>query len=41
LLPGQFDWTREVIRVLRAVGLATDVRLPPERGLPSDDIIRE
>jgi len=28
LLPGQFDWTWQIIRVLRAVGLATDVRLP-------------
>ena len=41
LLPGQFDWTWQVIRLLRALGLAKDVRLPPARGLPSDDLIRE
>jgi fatty-acid desaturase len=27
LLPGQFDWTWQVIRALRALGLATDVRV--------------
>jgi fatty-acid desaturase len=27
LLPGQFDWTWQVIRVLRAIGLATDVHV--------------
>jgi fatty-acid desaturase len=29
LLPGQFDWTWQVIRLLRAIGLATDVREGP------------
>jgi stearoyl-CoA desaturase (delta-9 desaturase) len=33
LLPGQFDWTWEVIRVLQAMGLATRVRLPGHQDL--------
>jgi fatty-acid desaturase len=31
LLPGQFDLTWEFIRLLRALGLATKIRLPPIR----------
>jgi stearoyl-CoA desaturase (delta-9 desaturase) len=31
LFPGQFDWTWQVIRVLRLLGLATDIYLPSER----------
>ena len=30
LAKGQFDWTWQVIRILRAVGLARDVRVPSE-----------
>ena len=33
LLPGQFDWTWQVIRALRALGLAREIRLPSEREL--------
>jgi stearoyl-CoA desaturase (delta-9 desaturase) len=29
LLPGQFDWTWQVIRALRALGLAHDIRVAP------------
>ena len=33
LSEGQFDWTWQVIRVLRAVGLARDIRVPSEMEL--------
>lgn len=33
LAPGQFDWTWQVIRGLRALGLAREIRLPSEREL--------
>jgi stearoyl-CoA desaturase (delta-9 desaturase) len=33
LEPGQFDWTWEVIRFLRAMGLAKDILLPSDRKL--------
>lgn len=38
VLPGQFDWTWEVIRALRALGLATRVRLPGKHDLAGDRI---
>jgi stearoyl-CoA desaturase (delta-9 desaturase) len=41
LLPGQFDWTWEVIRALRALGLATRVRLPGKHDPPAESLIRE
>lgn len=41
LLPGQFDWTWEVIRTLRMLGLATEVRLPGKRDLQAANLIRE
>jgi len=37
LQPGQFDWTWEVIRALRAVGLATRVRLPGNPESPNQE----
>jgi fatty-acid desaturase len=33
LHPGQFDWTWQVIRGLRAVGLASDIRIPTQEQL--------
>jgi fatty-acid desaturase len=41
LLPGQFDWTWQVIRVLRALGLASDVRLPAKQEILSANGTRE
>jgi stearoyl-CoA desaturase (delta-9 desaturase) len=41
LLPGQFDWTWEVIRALRALGLATNVRVPDGSDLTAANLIRE
>ncbi len=41
LLPGQFDWTWQIIRALRALGLATDVRLPRRHDLLAEELIRE
>lgn len=41
LLPGQFDWTWEVIRALRVLGLATRVRLPGKHDPPAENLIRE
>jgi stearoyl-CoA desaturase (delta-9 desaturase) len=41
LLPGQFDWTWEVIRVLRALGLATQVRVPDAHDRVTANLIRE
>ncbi len=41
LLPGQFDWTWQIIRALRALGLATDVRLPRRHDLRAEELIRE
>lgn len=37
LTEGQFDWTWQVIRALRALGLARDIRLPSERELSEID----
>jgi stearoyl-CoA desaturase (delta-9 desaturase) len=37
LMPGQFDATWQIIRVLRTLGLATEVRLPLPRDLPTAD----
>jgi fatty-acid desaturase len=33
---GQFDWTWQVIRMLAALGLAKDIRLPGKSELPAD-----
>ena len=41
LLPGQFDWTWQIIRALRALGLATDVRLPRRHDLRAEELNRE
>jgi fatty-acid desaturase len=41
LLPGQFDWIWVVIRALRALGLATNVRVPDRRDLTAANPIRE
>jgi fatty-acid desaturase len=41
LLPGQFDWTWEVIRVLRALGLATQVRVQEAHDHVTANLIRE
>ena len=41
LLPGQFDWTWEVIRVLRALGLATQVRVQEAHDRATANLIRE
>lgn len=41
LLPGQFDWTWQIIRALCALGLATDVRLPRRHDLQAEELIRE
>ena len=41
LLPGQFDWTWEVIRVLRALGLATHVRVQEAHEGATANLIRE
>jgi fatty-acid desaturase len=30
LARGQFDWTRQIVRLLRALGLETEVRTAPE-----------
>jgi fatty-acid desaturase len=41
LLPGQFDWTWEVIRVLRALGLATQVRVQEAHDRVTANLIRD
>jgi stearoyl-CoA desaturase (delta-9 desaturase) len=41
LLRGQFDWTWQVIRALRAVGLATAIRVPTRLELLAKGLIEE
>jgi stearoyl-CoA desaturase (delta-9 desaturase) len=41
LVPGQFDWTWQVIRGLRALGLATHVRVPTRQDLVAERLIQE
>jgi fatty-acid desaturase len=41
LLPGQFDWTWQVIRALRALGLATQVRMPGRQDLVAERLLPE
>lgn len=41
LAEGQFDWTWQVIRGLRALGLARDIRVPSEKELTGICVLRE